>query len=74
MTMTPNNNKEEIVIIFQDFILSIVDTYKHYKHKPKPSLLAYNIDWFTNCTWVEQLYSFKQINEYLDHGKGSYLK
>jgi hypothetical protein len=32
--------------------------------KPTPSLLAYNIDWFTNCTWLEQLISFKQIDTY----------
>ena len=32
--------------------------------KPVPSLLALNIDWFTNCSWVDQLLAFKQIDEF----------
>jgi hypothetical protein len=33
----------------------------------KPTLLAYNVDWFTNCSWVEQLESFKQLDHYITH-------
>lgn len=72
--MKPNNNLEATIIMFQDIILALIDTIKDYKRKQQPSLLAYNIDWFTNCTWLEQIYSFKHINDYLDNGKGSYLK
>lgn len=34
------------------------------KPMPEPSLLALNIDWFTNCNWREQLIAFKQIDIY----------
>lgn len=32
--------------------------------QPKPTLLALNINWFTNCNWREQLIAFKQIDIY----------
>lgn len=35
--------------------------------KPKPTLLALNIDWFNNCTWIDQLISFKQIERYITY-------
>jgi len=72
--MKPTSNTEAIIIMFQDIILALIDTIKHYKRQQQPSLLAYNIDWFTNCSWLEQIYSFKQLDKYLDDGKGSYLK
>ena len=34
------------------------------KRQPKPSLLAYNIDWFTHCSWREQIVAFKQLDIY----------
>lgn len=34
------------------------------KPKPEPTLLALNVDWFTNCNWREQLIAFKQIDIY----------
>ena len=37
---------------------------KLFKKKEKPSLLAYNIVWFTNCSWVDKLISFKHIDRY----------
>lgn len=32
--------------------------------EPQPSLLALNVDWFTNCSWLHQLIAFKQIDIY----------
>lgn len=32
--------------------------------KPKLSLLALNVDWFTHCNWREQLVAFKQMDIY----------
>lgn len=40
-----------------------------FKKKFEPSLLAYNVVWFTNCSWLEQLYCFKELDQYLDKGK-----
>ena len=34
------------------------------KPKPEPSLLAYNVDWFTHCNWREQIVAFKQLDIY----------
>ncbi len=34
------------------------------KSKLTPSLIAYNINWFTNCSWCEQLIAFKQIDRF----------
>lgn len=40
--------------------------YNYIIRKPKatPSLLAYNVDWFTHCNWRDQLIAFKQIDIY----------
>jgi hypothetical protein len=64
-----NSCKEAIIIILQDTLYGIIDWLKSYKRKKNPSLLAYNIDWFTNCTWLEQIQAYKQIYLYLDYGK-----
>lgn len=34
------------------------------KSKIQPTLLGLNIVWFTECTWVDQLISFQQIDRY----------
>jgi hypothetical protein len=34
------------------------------KPQPVPSLLAYNVDWFTYCSWREQIVAFKQLDIY----------
>lgn len=34
------------------------------RKKATPSLLAMNMNWFTNCGWTEQLIAFKQIDQY----------
>jgi CRISPR/Cas system type I-B associated protein Csh2 (Cas7 group RAMP superfamily) len=55
----------------KDYLLAIVESLYHlindylpFKKKPKPSLLAMNIVWFTHCSWLEQLIAFKQISRY----------
>jgi hypothetical protein len=35
--------------------------------KPKPSLLAHNMIWFTDCSWLSQIESNKQIQHYTAH-------
>jgi len=32
--------------------------------KEAPSLLSYNMSWFTNCNWISQLEAFKQTSLY----------
>lgn len=34
------------------------------KLKVQPSLLAINVNWFTNCSWRDQLVAFKQLELY----------
>ena len=34
------------------------------KPKPQLTLLALNVNWFTNCNWRDQLIAFKQIEDY----------
>jgi hypothetical protein len=48
----------ELVYLIQDIALK-------FKRKSKPTLIAHNVVWFTNCSWVEQLVAFDQI--YLYH-------
>lgn len=63
-----------IVAMIQDSFFGIADAladvYKRlFSAKATPSLLAYNVHWFTNCSWIEQLWAFQQIDMYLDQGK-----
>lgn len=41
--------------------------YSISKPKTEPSLLAHNVNWFTNCSWVDQLYCFDQIDHYITY-------
>jgi hypothetical protein len=52
--------------MFLDTIEGIDRAYSTITRKPKPqpSLLTYNVDWFTNCTWIEQIIAFKQLDIY----------
>lgn len=57
--------KTSLQVLFQDAILYFIESPIFIRRKKtEPSLLAINIDWFTNCSWVEQLIAFKQIDEY----------
>jgi len=50
--------------MFIDMFLEVVEAWDRtvnlFRKKPKPSLLAYNVHWFTNATWLDQVFSFKQ--------------
>lgn len=52
-------------VVFETF--ELIENFWRYitrKPEPKPSLLALNLNWFTNCNWLEQLIAFKQIDSY----------
>lgn len=56
--------------MFADIVLDIAEwlegLYRYITRQPlsEPSLLALNVDWFTNCNWIEQLIAFKQMDIY----------
>lgn len=57
--------KEGMLRFVESIILYFTVDFPFRKRKKiEPSLLALNIDWFTNCTWTEQLIAFKQISHY----------
>jgi len=59
--------------LFADMIIGTVEWFQAlYRYvtrqpKPEPSLLALNVDWFTNCNWRDQLIAFKQIDIYCSY-------
>ena len=61
--------KKGIQLLVEAFILyfSRENPLFNRKKKLEPSLIAINIDWFTNCNWREQLSSFKQMDLYYDY-------
>ena len=69
---------EALTIMLQDSVFGIFgslrDAYMRLFVKQTPSYLAYNVVWFTNCTWIEQLYAFDQFDMYLDNKNDSYEK
>lgn len=68
--MTFNHNKdmtikEGINVLIESVILYFTEDFPFRRRKNiEPSLIAYNIDWFSNCTWIDQLIAFKQIDQY----------
>jgi hypothetical protein len=53
-----------------DLLYSLCNAFDDcFKKHKEPSYLAYNVAWFTNCSWLEQLQAFKQLDNYLDYGK-----
>lgn len=65
--------REALTLMVQESIYGIVECFKRFKKQQTPSLLAYNVAWFTTCSWLEQLHAFDQIDNWLDTGKGNYL-
>jgi hypothetical protein len=61
---------KQILESLADMILDLMDSIERSynvitcKPKPMPSLLAYNVDWFTHCNWREQIVAFKQLDIY----------
>jgi hypothetical protein len=57
--------KQGLHRIGEMIVLYFTEDFPFRKRKKyKVSLLAHNIDWFTNCSWTEQLIAFKQIDRY----------
>jgi hypothetical protein len=57
--------KQGIQIIVERIILSFTEDFPFRKRKKyNVSLLAHNVDWFTNCSWMQQLIAFKQLDRY----------
>ena len=51
--------------IVESVILYFTEDFPFRKrNKVTPSLLAMNMNWFTNCSWREQLVAFKQLELY----------
>jgi hypothetical protein len=45
--------------------------YMFLRKKLKPTFLVLSIDRFTNSSWLEDLYCYKTLDDYLYTGKGS---
>jgi hypothetical protein len=56
--------KNYLYLVAEKLILAIVE-FPYFHKKVTPSFLTLNIDWFTNCSWLDQLLAFKQIDRYL---------
>ncbi len=58
--------KHVLIDLMLDFIESIKDLKQYIVRgtKPVPTLIAYNVFWFTNCSWCDQLIAFKQIDRF----------
>jgi len=57
--------QQGIQIIIEKIILAFTEDFPFRRRKKvNPSYLAVNMDWFTNCSWIEQLIAFKQIDRY----------
>lgn len=59
--------KNSLMLLVADSAYFFMDILSFKKNKATPSLLAYNVHWFTNCNWVEQLVAFDQINDYITY-------
>jgi len=57
--------KQGIQIIVEKIILAFTeDFFLRRPKKVKPTYLAMNMYWFTNCSWMQQLIAFKQLDRY----------
>jgi hypothetical protein len=57
--------KNFLLFVIESIIIWLENVLPRQKHTP--TLLGYNIVWFTECTWVDQLLCFKQIDRYVAH-------
>ena len=52
--------------MFGDLILGFLEGIERLKRtfqkKPVPSLVALNIEWCTNSSWMDRLVSYKQLD------------
>lgn len=57
--------KEGLYRIRESIILYFTVDFPFRKRKKvEPSLLAINVDWFTNCNWRDQMAAFGQMSNY----------
>lgn len=57
--------KKTLQLLVEAVILYFTENSLFCRQKKiQPSLLAYNVDWFTNCNWRDQLLAFKQMDIY----------
>ena len=57
--------KEGLYRIRESIILYLTVEFPFRKRKKiEPSLIAMNMDWFTNCNWREQMTAFGQLGNY----------
>jgi hypothetical protein len=73
--MKTKNISEYFVSLLQESFFAFIEGLKRlnfFKRKVSSSLLCYNIAWFTNCTWIEQLIAFDKISYYLDNKLSDY--
>lgn len=57
--------KQSLQRIGEMIILYFTEDFPFRKRKKyNISLLAHNMNWFTNCSWTEQMIAFKQIDRY----------
>lgn len=56
--------------LFIDWFLELVEAYDRtvnlFRKKPKPSLVADNVLWFTNSEWMDRLVAYKQLELWTD--------
>jgi len=55
---------KDYLLLFIECVYHLFNDNRPFKKKIEPSLLAENISWFNNCSWIEQLIAFKQISRY----------
>lgn len=68
------NTKYYLNLLIQDLVngtISLIDDIKNVIKPPKPSRLAHSIVRFTNSTWVEDLFYYKNLDQYTFKGKAA---
>lgn len=57
--------RQGIEILIESVILYFTVDFPFRRRKYiEPSLIAHNMNWFTNCSWVDRLIAFKQVDHY----------
>ena len=57
----PKHAIMDLLLVIVEYVQDVIN-YMKGKRRPQPTLLAYNIDWFTYSTWIERLIAFKRVN------------
>jgi len=70
------SNTDYLIKLFQDIVFSADELFKRFsfiKNKPTPTLVAYNVIWFTDCSWLERIQAYGQLRRWLDYSTRDYL-